>query len=239
MTALAAGLLLVGCQAERPSSNPVVVALVTAFTDAEILLPTTEIDFGSPGARRHFMRGFHDMSRPMAEDNAASWTLADGAEVEFYVDHPRDLTMTFRCAPVPHEGEPLPSLRLEIGDRVVFEQQISRGMRQYEAKIPNTVLKRGANRLRIVHPRHVFDVRRKQKDTRVIWDWLRLDQEAPSPPRVDGDEKTLFMPSGSRVDYFLDLPPRARFESARIVPRSHDGPLRVRCLLYTSPSPRD
>ena len=227
-SALLAGLLAVSCTSERPAENPVVVDLVAFFEDAAIQLPTSEIDFGTPAARAHLVHGFHPMRRPLQANRFAMWSLAGEAEVEFFVDRPAPLELTFRCAPVPHEGEPLPTITLEVGGREIFSQQIEKGFREYKAQIPKPALSQGENRLTIRHPRVAADIRREGRDTRIIWDWLRLNQMTPPPPRVEAEEKTLFVPSGSRVDFYLDLPAGARLETERVVPRSHEGPLRIR-----------
>lgn len=225
--ALLAALFVLSCTPERPAENPVVVDLVTFFEDAVIQLPTSEIDFGTPESRRHLLRGFHFQRRPLQGDRSGMWSLADGAELEFFVDRPGHLELVFRCAPVPREGEPLPTVSLEVGGREIFKQQLEKGFREYRAQVPKPALRRGENRLTISHPRTV-ETRRAGRDTRVIWDWLRLGQETPPAPRVEAGEKTLFVPSGSRVDFYLELPADARLETERVVPRSHDGPLRIR-----------
>ncbi|MEM8995334.1 MAG: sulfatase [Acidobacteriota bacterium] len=226
--ALAVFALLTGCGEKSSEGPPPLVDLVAFFADSEVQLPTTEIRFGDPQARRQMVSGFHPARRKLQSERFAAWTVASGAEVEFFVDTPQPLEMKFRCAPVPREGEALPTVTLSVGGRTVFEQQLERGFKVHTVEIPAAALVQGENRLTIDHPRVAPEARRAGRDTRVIWDWMRFDQAPSTPPRAEAEEKTLRVSTGSRVDYFLDLPANARLDVERVVTRSHDGPFRVR-----------
>ncbi|MEO1088138.1 MAG: hypothetical protein AAFY88_28230, partial [Acidobacteriota bacterium] len=198
------------------------------FADSEVQLPTTEIQFGDPQARRQMVNGFHPNRRELQNGRLAAWSVASGAEVEFFVDTPRPLEMTFRCAPVPREGEDLPTLTLSVGGKTIFEQQLERGFKVHKVQVPAAALVHGENRLTIDHPRVAPEARRAGRDTRIIWEWMRFNQAPSTPPRAEAEEKTILVSTGSRVDYFLDLPANARLDVERVVTRSHDGPFRVR-----------
>ncbi|MEO1367280.1 MAG: hypothetical protein AAFX50_08880, partial [Acidobacteriota bacterium] len=220
--------LLTGCGEKAAEGPPPLVDLVAFFADSEVQLPTTEIRFGDPQARRQMVSGFHPARRKLQSERFAAWTIASGAEVEFFVDTPQPLEMTFRCAPVPREGEELPTVTLSVGGKTIFEQQLERGFKVHTVQVPAAALVHGENRLKIDHPRVAPDARRAGRDTQVIWDWLRFNQAPSEPPRAEAEEQTILVSTGSRVDYFLDLPANARLDVERVVTRSHDGPFRVR-----------
>ncbi|MEM1177511.1 MAG: sulfatase [Acidobacteriota bacterium] len=220
---------IVGCDPKGADDDRnTIVDLVAFFNDAEIQLPTTEIQFGDPASRRLMVEGFHPNRRKLDGDRFASWTVAERAEVEFFVDVPKTLELTFRCAPVPRPNEDLPTVTLKVGERTIYEGPLDKGFKNYTAQIPAAALRRGENRITIEHPRVAPDARRPWVDTRVIWEWMRFSQSATAVPRAEAEDKTLLVSSGSRVDFFLDLPANARFDATRVVPRSHDGPFRVR-----------
>lgn len=189
------------------------IDLLDQFENADVQRSTEEIDLGTAAGLRYQISGWADANRQLdGEEGLATWTMGDRAELDFFVSRPTDLQMAWRCAPVQAHGTA--SMALSLNGSPLAEVDLDGGLRQYSQELPADRLKRGWNRLLIEH--QGSGQRGIKKDTRVLWDWVRFRPVAQEPPTgpvpkpvVRPDGGTLFVPFGSRVDYYLDLPPQS------------------------------
>lgn len=186
------------------------IDLIEQFELAEVLRSTEEIQLGEPSARRYQVAGWADANRELdGEDRRATWTVGDTAELTFFVLEPSDLTMTFRCSPVKPHGTK--SMDLSLNGAPLTSIDLEPGLSNYTVPLPAKQLVAGWNRLGIAH--EGTGQRGIMKDTRVLWDVVRFQAAAseglsgPIPkPVARADRKTLFVPFGTRIDFYLDLP---------------------------------
>ena len=201
-----------GCDGTRGVDVPkrTAIDLLAGFEGAEVQRSTEALDFGTPASRRFQISGWADANRPLdGEDGVGTWTMGDRAELDFFVSQPSDLEMSWRCAPVEAHGTR--SMALSLNGTPLADIDLGSGLREYSLDLPGDRLQRGWNRLLIEH--QGSGERGIKKDTRVLWDWLRFHSVAQGPPqgpvpkpvaRPEGG--TLFVPFGTRLDYYLDLP---------------------------------
>ncbi len=157
------------------------------------------------------MKGWANKGREKGPDTTL-WSVADEAEVAFFVGRITDLSLTFRCAPARGQSGGSSSISLAVNGTAWTVVPLRPDMRRYSLKIPADRLVVGQNRLTIEHLPVRDSTSSTSKDLRVLWDYIRFgerDQSAATRPFVREDRKSLFIPFGMRVDYFLDLPRRS------------------------------
>ncbi len=207
-------LLTVACgdpEVEVPEHTA--IDLLAQFEHADVQRSTEEIDLGTAAARRYQVSGWADVHRQLdGEDRVATWTMGDRAELDFFVSRPVDLQLSWRCAPVEAHGTR--SMALSLNGSALAEVDLGGGLREYSQDLPADRLRRGWNRLLVEH--QGSGQRGIKKDTRVLWDWVRFRPSTQEPPAgplpkpvVRSEGGTLFVPFGSRIDYYLDLPARS------------------------------
>ncbi len=235
---LAAWLLWVSVSAcEAPSSlqtadrGPEEIDLFELSANASVHAPTRLILPGNAESRPHLVSGWHPKTYPVGDDMAA-WSLGGRAEVAFFVAHPQTtMDIELLCAPVVPEGGSPPELTVEINGTVVFQRRLSLGWGSYRFEVDADLLRQGSNSLVFRHPPEQSDWQPK-KDTRVAWRSLEFSvagEPGASGPGMSGpgmsgpkqiaEGKTLFLPVGHRMDFFLDLPAGSRWRADRVVPR--------------------
>ncbi len=221
---LAALALAAGCgrpdELQAAGEPRKVYDLVAEFPTAEVVRPTVLIDFDKPAARRRLLSGW---SFPESQgDGAAVWSQ-EVAELEFLVDEVRDLTVHLRCAPA--EGAVRPAIVLAINGNTWRHQRLKGTLKRYASlNLPAELLRPGRNLLRITYLSAGRPALPSGRD-RVRWDWIRWrpDRAKPTPrplARSDrSDRKTLFLPVGARLDFFLELPPNGVLKIGKLQPR--------------------
>lgn len=182
--------------------------LVALFEHAEVRQPTAGIDFGAPAGRALMIAGFSAESREVGKkgERRAVWSLADGAEIELFVSGTSDLEIELRCAPVRAGEDTVRKLDLEVNGERWQTVELTEGWNVLRLPLSVDLLRLGANRITVRHPRQ--DPRMGEARRRVLWDSLRVEpRPEPVPAPVARRERsTLFLPFGTRVDYFLELP---------------------------------
>ena len=188
--------------------------------DAWVQAPTRAILPGNSEDRPHLISGWHPKTYPVGDEMAA-WTLGGGAEATFFVARLQAMEIEIHCAPVVPEGATSPELTVEVNGHVVFQQQLALGWRSYRFEVASDLLLEGSNSLVFRHPPDESDWQPK-KDTRVAWRRIEFSvdgETGSSGPKQIAEGKTLFLPVGHRMDFFLDLPSGSRWRAGRVVPR--------------------
>ena len=223
LTVLLSLMVGAGCHtpgADQNSKDIQQIDLFERLDEARLQAPTLVIKPGYPEARPHLVSGWHPKTYLVA-DEAAAWTLGPSAETSFFIARPRSIQIELFCAPVVPEGGEPPELTVEVNGAVVFRQVLGMGWRTYGFEVDAGLLQAGVNLLTFRHPPEATDWQPK-KDTRVAWRRIEfLDEQArpPSSPKRLAEGKTLFLPVGHRIDYFLELPVGSRWRADRVVPR--------------------
>ena len=230
---LATGLLMPACGGEPDSTETRETAfdLVQIFPSATVNQPTGLIDLGQPEARRFLISGWHTGHRKLDGGGIGTWSVGERAELEFFVAEPTDLRVSFRCAAIGRNTAPPRLLRLSINGKDWERIELARGLKDYELILPRELLRRGLNRFLLENPIASAGERSAIKDLRVLWDYvdfgmLRGLEESKAFARLDQD--ALFIPFGTRIDYYLERPSRAWLSATSIRGRgSPDGQLVV------------
>ena len=200
--------LLAACGGETVEPPTLALDLVALFDHATVRQPTAEIDFGHPSARGLMVNGWSPESREVGKDSErlATWSLDDGAEVELFVARPADGEIVLHCAAVKAGDETVERLSLDLNGEDWQEIELGEGWGTHTLSVTADRLRVGTNRIRIHHPRSDPAVGKGQR--RVIWSALRV---VPRPPAVAApvarlERGSLFLPFGTRADFFLELP---------------------------------
>ncbi len=222
-------LLLGGCSTPAEESAPAPAApagprqvhdLIERFSAAEVLQPTAEIDFADPASRQGLLSGWAIPARAGDDGKPRPVWSKETAELEFYVDGVGKLQVAMRCA--PRVGTTPPRLSFQVNGSPWEEFPLQRGMRRYLVHLPAELLQPGRNRLRIV----TSAADGAPGDHRVRWQWIRFHPDSArttSRPMVRADRQALFIPYGTRVDYFLELPPHSAVQVAKLRNRGDSG----------------
>lgn len=213
--------LLAACQREPTpiAMRETVSDLVRTFPSATVNRPTQIIDMGRAEARRYLVSGWHGQPRELDGDRLDTWSVGDRSELEFFVIQPEDRTVSLRCAAVGRNTEQPRAVGLSVNGREWERIEIASSMKEYELVLPGKLLQRGLNRLSIENPVAARVQRSPSQDLRVLWDHVDLglrDSSGSSEPFARRDKDTLFIPFGTRVDYYLFWPPRARLSASAV-----------------------
>jgi choline-sulfatase len=207
-TAAAAALAVLACSPARRAAPRKVHDLLALFPVAEVHREVAAIDFGTPQARAHLASGWYPNERE-ADGTTFVWSRGEASVVEFFLAAPRDLRAEIRCEPLAVPGAPGPqSIALGLNGRPLARRELAPGMRGYAFDLPRAALRAGTNRLEIRY-RNVSDPVRATGRRRlaVRFDALRFLPAGPpaaEPPRLEPG--ALYLPYGSGVVYYLDLP---------------------------------
>jgi arylsulfatase A-like enzyme len=218
------GLFLAACSPAAQAPRQVVHDLVALFPAAEARREVGGIDFGSFEARVHLVSGWSRNER--AEDGTSYvWSQGEVSVVEFFLSASRDLQAAIRCAPLLSPDGVQQALRPELNGHALAKVALAPGMRDYVIALPRTALVAGTNRL-VFRYRFVSEPSRDTGHRRIAvqWDALRfraVRQPAAEPPR--SEKGALYLPYGSGLVYFLDLPAESGLALPRIEVRGSAG----------------
>lgn len=210
---------LIGCRPDELVSHD----LVDLLPDAAITPETSFIDFGTESARSRLRAGF---SANETSRDGTSFTWSEGAhsELRLLVSEPRALSLTFRCWPFVFPGAPPQTLTFILNEEPFAEVELATNAFEYRVTLPRARILAGENILRVNYGyyRAVSEVIPGAIDDRLLavaWDWLRVEgaysARAPAAEGA-GDEASLLLPAGTRVEYFLSAPNRGRLEISAI-----------------------
>ena len=187
---------------------------VENFPLAEVQQEVTLIDFGTPAAHPHLIRGWGQDEKNPDHDMTFVWSIEEKSELEFFLTAPRDIHVTFRCHPFMFPGSPTQSVSISLNGRELQTVALVPGVFNYHSFLPKHLLVPGINRLTFhyAYTRSAAEVlpgERGPVPLAVAWDSIRFDmKEKPfrSKPRANTESGALYIPFGAQVDYFLKLP---------------------------------
>lgn len=205
-----------GCM-PRDDGSP--VDLVGSFTAAEKHWETGTIDFGTAQAHP-FLRGGWSFDEQGSEQGWESyvWALGERSTIEVYLAEARALTLRFRVASIPTESR-RQRITVRVNGATAGSVEVGTTFATYSLEIGRHVAMAGENRIDFE-----YDAARREpvagktfpRRLSVAWDWLALDGigGAGRAPVLDSDEEgsRIVLPTGSRLDYFLQVRDRATLE---------------------------
>ena len=207
VTALAVGTAGPGCS--RPVSREVSFDIAAAWTDGLLVSETAELDIGTEEARGSLGKGWYYDERNRDSGETFAWSRGPSSEIFFHLGWRRDLRIEVRCRPFQFDGSTPQSLRFELNDHSIGEPlDLEPSTNRYSIDLPETAQRVGRNRLvvryaRVDTPSSVTFGSTDQRELAVAWSDLRFQDVDREPMRTD--EREVFMPAGSRAEFFPDL----------------------------------
>jgi arylsulfatase len=211
------------------------VDLAAQLPEARVWHETTRIDFGTPAARPHLLLGWG--RDETWGDISIVWGVGRRSQLEFYVSTPRPIILTLQCAPFPASGGPPQRIEFAVNGTRLGEFELLPDLRVYRVPIAAPALRSGVNtlELRYAYARRASTLDPTAADPRLLavaWSLLTLDglADGPAPRATIGVEgSTLTLPSGSEVDFFVDVPEGAilRFDGVASLGGGAASPLLV------------
>jgi len=204
----------------RPAKQPLetVHDLVALFPVAEVRSEVGGLDFGTRDARPALVSGW-SRNEVAADGTSFVWSQGDASVVEFFLAAARDLQVAIRCAPLAMPQ----SMRVEINGRALGRVVMAPGMREYVIALPRAAVTAGTNRLAFRYG----TVSAASADTghrrlAVQWDALRFRAvRQPDAPRPEPG--AVYLPFGTGLVYFLDVPDRGELALPRLEVRGGSG----------------
>jgi arylsulfatase A-like enzyme len=213
-------LLLAACsEPTAPKLSPLVgplsndqpvhtVRLPELLPVAGIEVDTLQIDFAHLRGDEQLLAGWS-----LERSQGKAWGLAQSSEVGFRLMTAGDLKLKLRCAPFHFPGSARRVLTVAVNGHELKSIRLWRMMRSYSVKVPETVLKYGANHLELIYsssdvPAEVLANSNDHRDLAVRWESIRFQkppQEEIPRPSTSGDGERLDLPFSTRVSYFLKL----------------------------------
>lgn len=177
--------------------------LVETFFLANFEYEIPVIDFGTVSARRHMLSGW---STGHKDGDGPTFVFSEGQSsiVDFFLTHPRDVGMTFRCRPIPVQTSPQ-IVYILLNGKPISRQTLRAGWRKYRILLPGETLSRGNNRLELLYG-HTKTT--GQKSRAVAWDYIRFDglmTPHQTDPDLSSETAEIIIPLGTRLDYYLEL----------------------------------
>lgn len=199
---------LTGCDDSRET---VVEDLAAVFEDAVVLQEPARLDLGSHTARPHLADGWGHNERGEGRDWV--WSLGERAMLRFELVEPRVVHLELAGWPVSLPGLPPQRVGLEVNGVPAGEFEMRSGPAVYTARLPRDVVRTGENELAFHYAWSVAPAEQGGGDDRrrlaAAWDWIRFDgRDAGARPTISG-KGVLTVPPGSRIDFFVRLPPAA------------------------------
>ncbi len=206
---------IAACRSQEIVSHDLVELLPSATVTPE----TSFIDFGSEAARTRLRAGF-SADETSGDGTTFVWSEGAGSELELFVSEPRALALTVRCWPFSFPGAPRQKLSFFLNGEPFAEVELAAETAEYRVTLPVARVLAGENLLqaRYGYSRAVKDVFPGAADGRrlaVAWDWLRVEGALPVkvPAALgEGEESSLMLPAGTRLEFFVTAPARARLE---------------------------
>ncbi len=216
LLALTLGLLILTTACGHQEPMETTHDLIADFPSAAGWGETRQIDFGSARGRRHLVSGwsFDEWDHP--KKSAFVWGIGAESDLEFSVLSPRDLTLKVRCRPAPQvEGQRVDVI---LNGRHLDGFGLRDRLAVYQVQVDGEWLRPGVNELSFRYADHAVAGEQSGQDQRplaVAWYELSFDSEVPvdlGEPEVIAEDTVLSMPAGTRVDYYLRLPPDSVLE---------------------------
>lgn len=186
---------------------------------------TTLVDFGTPAARQHLLLGW-GRDETWEDGRTMLWALGTRSLLEFYVAAPRSLILTLQCGPFPDPDAPPQTIDFAVNGTPQGRLELLRDQRVYRFPLAAEALRSGVNTLELRYgyarrPRSLSPGSDDGRALSVAWSWMRFDglADGAAPTAAAGPAGgSLTLPSGSQVDFFVDLPDGATFHVDAVRP---------------------
>ncbi len=229
---LFAGLVAAGC-GSGPASTAPVADLLEGFPLARTRVQTSVLDFAAEESRAVMVSGWSPIQQP---ERGAPFVINTGFSSELQIEVVAVRGLTFEL-----DGRPLGPERsrtievefngVEVGS-VVLERQAKRPVNVH---VPREIVRFGDNRLVLRYPSE--ETRRRA--VRIAWYGVRLvGRAAEEAPSALSDRGLLFVPSGTGVEYLLELPAGSSLEVDRWLFRGEE-PGALDMILETDGAPAE
>jgi arylsulfatase A-like enzyme len=191
--------------------------LIAGFPMAEVWSETRHIDLGTPRSRRHLVSGWSD-SR-WDKNRKIGYRLADDDEavLRFTILDPRILT--FRAYGRPRDTESVTGevLQVSVNGNSAAQWAVEPQNKRYRARLPEGLLVPGENevslKFRNESEEPVDSNSGMAPAQSMIWYSVDIEgRNEEEPPRAQmlGDQASILIPWGTRLEYYLELPADAR-----------------------------
>ncbi len=216
--------------ARQPSVDPVAVDLLALFPFTEAGQTVDAIDLGTPAADAHLRAGWSRPERLPSGDSGA-WAVARRATVQLAVAEPRDGRLVVRAGLLaPGELRAL-VVTVSVNGRRAGLLRLRPGLLEHTVRVPGRLLRRGLTVIEFMNPLllELPRSRERQRERSVAFDWIRLEdvQDTRPRPSVGGQPPALLLPAGTRVDFFVRLPPSGEL-ALGVEPDGNPGSGRLR-----------
>jgi len=218
LAVLSAVLLLTASCSRGPSvkEQPVLYDLVDEFESADRFWERDVLDFGSSQVQAALLEGWSHRGVSTEKGTTFRWGLGEKSALQIYAGTPREMTLTLRCRPFLFPGAPEQEVTLGMNgqafDRIVLRPEWA----GYTVTVPRQRVTPGENRLEFHYsyaeaPAQVLKGNPDRRRLAVAWDFLRVEglPQGDSHPERDASSRTVYLPFGSEVSYYVRLPREA------------------------------
>ena len=208
LPALMLAVLLSACRSPEnmtPGLEPV-FDLAAHFVAAEQASETRVITFSAPEERRSLISGWSGFEHDSKHDRGFAWGLGDLSIVELLLLAPRDVGLSFEVRPLRFHDAPQQVVVLEINGEAVSEIELDPELAEYEVTIPRAMLRAGINVLELGYrwSRSPQELGLSEDPRRLAVAWYEIRFAPGDNPEPRAEAGRLFLPFGSRVDFFLE-----------------------------------
>jgi hypothetical protein len=179
--------------------------LIEHFPHATVKTETRAIDFGTLEARRYLNAGW-SQDQLFPDQSPFVWSIGSRSTLRFELTTVRDLPVRFRCRPAPEKPR-VDSLIVELNGQTLTSLALESRLASYRLVLPADRLLSGYNSLTFYYGWPAIKGQESQRVPTVAWFSLELGakRSRPGKARVDLEQKSLFLPYGTRVDFPLAL----------------------------------
>lgn len=199
------------------------------------------IDFGTSEARPFLNDGWGPDERQGGAGRPFIWGLGEVSELELFVNQPVDFTLAMEVEAFDFAGAPAQVIKVELNGQPAGELMAPSHLAWLTLPISAGQLHSGRNVLtfRYAYHQRPSDVVAGSPDTRPLAvQWFSLECRGlggDGAVRVETtSSSSLILPQGSRVDFYLDLPPGRELWVPELVTRGGEEPLRLVIEIETS-----
>ncbi len=204
-------LALLSCAPPAPAPEYLLFDLVESLPYAETTASAGCLLPASPLARPQLLSGWSAAEQDRDRGESFVWSLGPKSRMELASAGSNATSLHFRVRPFRYPEAPSQTITPVINGKAMDEITLEEGLQDYSTPIPSSVLHPGTNRLdlRYRHHRSPREVLGTPDDRQLAVAWYRIclgdgESESESPER-HGSDPTLYLPFGSRIDYFLRL----------------------------------
>ena len=230
LAAAALLLILAACADDEPPAAPA-YDLGENLAFARVTRETGEVALGTPADEAHLGDGWSHRETEPRSGRSFRWGLEPRSEIAFEVLAPRPVTLRLEGRPRRGPAGAPRAVELTVNDRPAGRLEMRPGRREYALELAGDSLRRGRNRLRLHYDLGAPEAVPASEDREIAVAWYRFDFEGlhhpADDPRFDASRGLLFLPYGSRLDYYLRAPDGATLRSGRRRAVAGEGAIRV------------